>query len=125
MRFLTPAALALFITLVNAIQSTGCGTDLAKGFEAGGNSQSIDIKSSGVSRSYNLYVPENYKIASAAPLYLSFHAGGQDADEQEELSQLSNPEFNTDGIAIYPQGIDVRLRHTTPIELLHTDMCEI
>jgi len=102
----TGAVLALFVTVLNASDSDGCGTKLSKGYTAGGDSNVVKIHSGGMSRDYNLYVPENYNISNAAPLYLSFHAGGQDADDQEELSQMSNPEFNPDGIAVYPEGID-------------------
>lgn len=104
---LSTVALALSITTVNASSSLGCGSKFGKGVSAGGDTQTITIKSSGISRSYNLYVPEAYNISSAAPLILSYHGGGQTAEEQEELSQLSNPEFNSEGIAVYPQGIDV------------------
>lgn len=100
------AAAALLISIVNAAESGGCGTSLSRGFKAGGDSNKIKIKSSGVSREYNIYVPHNYKIKVAAPLILSFHGGLQTADDQEKLSQLSNPKFNPDGIAVYPQGID-------------------
>lgn len=107
------ATLALLITIAHAAESTGCGTKLSKGFTAGGDTNVIKIKSSGVTREYNLYIPENYDISTAAPLILSYHGGSQTAVEQEELSQLSNPEFNSDSIAIYPQGIDVC--HHNPI----------
>lgn len=100
------AALALSVTIANAAKTAGCGSKLPSGFTAGGNSNTVKIKSDGMSRTYNLYIPENYKISTAAPLYFSYHGGSQNAENQEELSQLSNPEFNPDGIAVYPQGID-------------------
>lgn len=100
-------ALALSITTAKASSTAGCGTDLSKGFKAGGNTKTIDIHSSGDKRSYNIYIPENYNISIPAPLILSYHGGSQDAEEQEELSQLSNSDFNTDAIAVYPQGINV------------------
>lgn len=100
------AAAALFVAIVTGADSEGCGSSLSKGFKAGGSSNTVQIKSSGVSRDYNIYVPESYNIKVAAPLFLSFHGGFQTADDQEQLSQLSNPFFNPHGIAAYPQGID-------------------
>lgn len=108
--------LALFLAVADAADSSGCGSKLASGYSKGGDSNTVKIKSGGTSRTYNLYVPEDYKIATAAPLILSFHGGGQSASDQEELSQMSNPLFNTEAIAVYPQGLDVCSRMLVAME---------
>jgi hypothetical protein len=44
---------------------------------------------------------------SKSPNKFRCHGGGKTSAEQEELSQFSNEYFNPNGIAVYPQGIDV------------------
>ncbi|KAL9109764.1 MAG: hypothetical protein Q9227_005633 [Pyrenula ochraceoflavens] len=60
--------------------------------------------SGGLNRSYLIYLPESYKTNTPAPLILSYHGRTKDAAEQELLSQFSNPTYNPDAIAVYPNG---------------------
>lgn len=54
-----------------------------------------------------LSIPPNYYPGIPTPVILSYHGGTKTAEDQLELDQLTNPEFNTDAIVVYPQGIDV------------------
>ncbi|TAQ86346.1 hypothetical protein B7494_g5325 [Chlorociboria aeruginascens] len=94
-----------FTAFSPAIASPGCGLDLPASQIPGGLSQNASITSSGVNRTYLVHIPSNYDINTPVPLIFSFHGGGKNASEQEELSQFSNDEFNPDAIAVYPQGI--------------------
>ncbi|KUJ17833.1 carbohydrate esterase family 1 protein [Mollisia scopiformis] len=67
--------------------------------------QNITIQSSGIDRYYLLTLPPNFDSAVPTPVIFSFHGGGDTANEQFELSQISNPEFNDFAIAVYPNGI--------------------
>lgn len=60
-------------------------------------------------RWYLLYIPEQYKATSPAPLILSYHGGNRNASEQQSLDLLSTPFFNEEYIVVYPNGIDVSL----------------
>jgi poly(3-hydroxybutyrate) depolymerase len=51
-----------------------------------------------------LYIPANYDKNKPTPVYFSFHGASRNMLDQEQLSQFSNPEFNPDGIAIYPDS---------------------
>ncbi|MCR9163659.1 MAG: alpha/beta hydrolase family esterase [Nannocystaceae bacterium] len=60
----------------------------------------------GVTRNYNLYVPEGYDGSSATPLVLNFHGFGSNALQQSFFS-----EFNVDAdergvIVAYPEGTE-------------------
>lgn len=80
-----------------------------------GKSANLTIASkSGVTpRRYRLHVPANYDDHKKAPLILSFHGRGKDAKFQEALSQFSNASYGFDGIAVYPEGVAVRIRHSS------------
>ena len=100
---------SLLSTAQAAVRSSGCGKALPPGFPAAGApSQRLFICSGGRNRTYLLSTPVSYDISQPAPLLFSFHGGTKTASEQELLSQFSDPEFNTNAVAIYPQGIKVR-----------------
>lgn len=106
-----PVALALSgssqIILDAGASSTGCGSALPDGVVAGAPGTRITTTSHGIEREYLLHVPEGYDNTKQAPLYFSFHGAKRNVSEQEGLSQFSNPLFNPNGIAVYPQGLGV------------------
>ena len=85
----------------------GCGKPLPSGVTAGGPSTTGSIKSGGLDRDYIIHIPQNYQQNTPVPLILSYHGRTKDAAEQELLSQFSNPEFNPNAIAVYPNGVAV------------------
>jgi poly(3-hydroxybutyrate) depolymerase len=97
------------LSTTNAAVSSGCGKDLPEAQKpAGGASHQTNFaQSDGTDRTYLIHIPSNYNINTPVPLIFSFHGGGKTSAEQEELSQFSNEYFNPNGIAVYPQGIDV------------------
>jgi poly(3-hydroxybutyrate) depolymerase len=56
-------------------------------------------------------------VNRAIPLIFSFHGRTKTAESQEQLSQFSNEAWNPDAIAVYPQGLDVRIS-TRPTVLI-------
>ena len=93
----------------NGRSSQGCGLSLPGCLTPGGDSTSFTIQSSGGNRSYLLYIPVEYQINTPAPLVFSFHGNDRTSYEQEALSQFSDPTINNNYIAVYPQGLDVRV----------------
>jgi poly(3-hydroxybutyrate) depolymerase len=87
---------------VGPAHSSGCGRDIPSKFPSPGSSKSLTLP--GTDREYRLFIPATYDKNRPAPLYFSFHGASKDMLEQEGLSQFSNPEFNKDGIAIYPNS---------------------
>lgn len=89
--------------------SSGCGKPLpaAQSPPGGASHQTHFTQSDGTARTYLIHIPSNYDVNRAVPLIFSFHGRTKNSSEQEELSQFSNEEWNPDGIAVYPQGIDV------------------
>lgn len=86
----------------------GCGKSLPQG-QSTGKIYNISITSSGLGRSYLVFIPPRYNAHVLAPLILSYHGGNRNASQQLELDELTSPEFNTDSMVVYPQGIDVRI----------------
>lgn len=112
--FLTTAV--LYTALPSATtKSGGCGKPLPTAQSpAGGASHQVHFtQSDGTARTYLIHIPSNYDVNTAVPLIFSFHGRGKDSAGQEALSQFSNEEWNPDGIAVYPQGIDVSLTDFT------------
>ncbi|KAH7317934.1 poly depolymerase [Rhexocercosporidium sp. MPI-PUGE-AT-0058] len=88
--------------------SGGCGKPLpaAQSPAGGASHQTHFTQSDGTARTYLIHIPSNYDVNTAVPLIFSFHGRTKNSSEQEELSQFSNEEWNPNGIAVYPQGID-------------------
>lgn len=95
-------SLATLVASVNSAASSGCGKGIPSKYPSPGSSRSLKLP--GSDREYILYIPSNYEQNKPAPLYFSFHGASKDMTEQEGLSQFSNPEFNKDGIALYPNS---------------------
>ncbi|KAJ5809813.1 uncharacterized protein N7503_002031 [Penicillium pulvis] len=95
----------LFLAIANttfAKSSTGCKKELPPAFPNPGKSTPLNLP--GTDRDYRLYIPRNYDHNNPTPLYISLHGANRNMDEQERLSQFSNPLFNPDGIAVYPNS---------------------
>ncbi|KAF5348364.1 hypothetical protein D9758_010903 [Tetrapyrgos nigripes] len=102
-------ALGLIMTSTFAAPTggpSGCGKQPPSGVSPGGASSNRTLTSGDQKRSYLIHLPQNYDSNKPTPLILSFHGRTQTAKQQEDGSQFSNPSFNPDGIAVYPQGVD-------------------
>src|SRR3954449_7020677 len=66
-----------------AAGTTGCGKPFTKGLTLG------TLTSSGVQRTYRLYVPAGYVATKSTPLVLNFHGYGSTAKEQEAYSHMT------------------------------------
>lgn len=102
---LFPSFLSIALVSASAVASakpSGCHNPIPSGFPQPGHSSVIQLP--GSDRKFRLYIPASYKSDKPTPVYFSFHGAGGDMDKQEALSQFSNPEFNPDGIAIYPNS---------------------
>jgi len=84
----------------------GCGKDLPHG-QVIGATMNVSISSGGFQRSYLVFIPPTYNPFIPTPLILSYHGGVRTALDQLQLDQLTNPEFNTVSMVVYPQGINV------------------
>ncbi|KAK4498110.1 hypothetical protein PRZ48_010766 [Zasmidium cellare] len=105
---LFPILLTLLTTAHALTPSPGCGKALPQGTSQGstGASNTLTLTSSGRTRSFLLHVPTNYSPTSARGLIFSFHGRTRTAASQEVLSGFSDPFFNRDLLAVYPQGVD-------------------
>jgi poly(3-hydroxybutyrate) depolymerase len=88
--------------------SPGCKKALPLGTTTG-KSTNVSIESGHLQRSYLLHLPATYDGKSPVPLILSFHGRTKNAKQQEDLSQFSNATYNPNAIAVYPQGVMVRI----------------
>ncbi|MEU0511341.1 ferulic acid esterase [Amycolatopsis sp. NPDC006125] len=80
------------------VPSAGCGHPAPV---PAGQSVTRTVTSGGLTRSYLLHVPADYRPDRPDPLVLSFHGHGRTAEYQEELSGFSGRSV----IAVYPQGL--------------------
>ncbi|TVY53393.1 Bifunctional acetylxylan esterase/xylanase XynS20E [Lachnellula cervina] len=90
-----------------AASSAGCTANkaLPNGQTPGGDTVKVAFtQSDGTARDYLIHIPSTYVSTTPAELIFSFHGHTVDASNQESTSQFSNPKFNPNGIAVYPQG---------------------
>ena len=89
--------------------STGCGKTTDTRLQPGEPSREFTIEShaGGGQRHFHLHMPASYPANEPAPLILVFHGKSQNASEIEAQTQLSSPDFNSNAIVVYPQGIKV------------------
>ncbi|KAJ5379979.1 uncharacterized protein N7496_002407 [Penicillium cataractarum] len=87
---------------VSTASPSGCGKDIPSKFPSPGESKTLKLP--GSDREYQLFIPANYDQTKPTALYFSFHGASRDMHEEESLSQFSNPLFNPNGIAIYPNS---------------------
>ncbi|KAJ5905224.1 uncharacterized protein N7473_002140 [Penicillium subrubescens] len=98
-----PSLLSLGVLAGMSVASpSGCGKDMPSKFPNPGESKTLRLPNT--DREYQLFIPANYDKNKPTPLYFSFHGASRDMLEEESLSQFSNPEFNPNGIAIYPNS---------------------
>ena len=83
-------------------RSSGCGIPN----QTGGD---FIIKSGNVSRQYRLNLPVSYDPNTATGLLLSFHGNDRTNTDQESITSFSDDSVNPHYIAVYPQGLDVRI----------------
>ncbi|KAG9253079.1 carbohydrate esterase family 1 protein [Emericellopsis atlantica] len=55
-------------------------------------------------RRYLVFVPPEYAIGNPAPLVLSYHGGSRSPENQRDLDLLTDPDFNTHRMVVYPEG---------------------
>ncbi len=82
--------------------SSGCGKTFAKGETLG------TLTSSGVQRTYRLYVPASYSPSQPTALVLNFHGFGSTAKEQEAYSKMPQQADKSGFITVAPDGLDHR-----------------
>lgn len=99
---------AITLGFAAAERSAGCGKSLPEAITLG-KTHMANFTSDGTVRSYRIHLPSNYDDNNAVPVIFSFHGRSKTAKGQEDLSQFSNEKWNPNAIAIYPQGIDVRM----------------
>jgi poly(3-hydroxybutyrate) depolymerase len=98
-----PSLLSLAVLAGMSVASpSGCGKAIPSKFPNPGESKTLRLPDT--DREYQLFIPANYDKNKPTPLYFSFHGASRDMLEEESLSQFSNPEFNPNGIAIYPNS---------------------
>lgn len=95
---ISPWVLAALASISSA--RSGCGKEIPDEFPSPGSSKTLSLP--GSDRTYRIHIPTEYNIHTKAPVYFSFCGASRDGDEQEGLSQFSNPNYNPDGIAVYP-----------------------
>lgn len=84
----------------SAISGSGCGKGIPDAFPSPGESKNLRLSDS--DRTYRLHIPKTYQNDTRTAVYFSFSGASRGGEEQETLSQFSNPEFNPHGIAVYP-----------------------
>ncbi|KAJ5626848.1 hypothetical protein N7528_004275 [Penicillium herquei] len=99
MHILSLFSLAAIASVASAL--SGCGKPIPRYFPAPGQSKTLPLP--GTDRTYRIHIPANYNVNNRTAVYFSFSGAGRNATEQEGLSQFSNPQFNPNGIAVYPQ----------------------
>lgn len=105
---MVPSYTGILLLGVTAAAATLCGDmELPSGQSVGGI-YNVSITSDGIDRSFLISIPPEYDPGTPTPVIMSYHGGDRTAESQLQLDQLTNPEFNTGDIVVYPQGIDVR-----------------
>lgn len=111
----TSAAAAIALNTLNSISappvaSNGCGKPLPAGLIPGGASVNFTLNSpnGGGERKYLLHLPQAFSAQndSPAPLILVFHAFTQKTADMEAMTRFSDPDTNTQYIAVFPEGIN-------------------
>ncbi|KAI1868790.1 hypothetical protein JX265_006769 [Neoarthrinium moseri] len=99
--------------LAPSAPSSGCGSALPSELIPGAPSVNISILSPLSSpnetlqhRQYRIHLPASYSNDKPAPLLLTFNGQYQPTRSIENYTLFSTPEFNSNGIAVYPEGID-------------------
>lgn len=80
-------------TAATASRTAGCGKPAATG--------DYTVQSGGLTRTYRLHVPDNYRSSKTYPLILVFHGRGKTGAQTEAFSDLSK----LDAVVAYPNGV--------------------
>jgi polyhydroxybutyrate depolymerase len=91
---LVTAALTLPTATAASAGGPGCGKPAAP-------SGDYTVASGGLTRTYRLHVPDNYKLSRASELILVYHGRGKTGAQTEAFSDLST----LDAIVAYPNGV--------------------
>lgn len=97
-----PPTLAIII-LVSLCLSACARTSQRAPAGAGTSVESITI--GGVARQYRLHIPASYQQAAPIPLVINLHGYSSNAQQQEQVSQMSALADQAGFIAIYPEGL--------------------
>jgi poly(3-hydroxybutyrate) depolymerase len=113
-----PLGLSIFASVGAAAPHTllyeraGSGCNTSPPWSAGSfNDSTIEIGDS--HRKYGVWIPENYDQTKETSLIFSYHGAGKDITNQKDLDSFTDPDFNTDHIVVYLQGVSYfsTLRH--------------
>lgn len=80
------------------------GCNLPSPFDPGSFGTSA-INVSNVTREYGVWVPKNYNRGVQTGLIFSYHGANGDISSQRALDGLTEPDFNTEHIVVYLQGV--------------------
>lgn len=105
---MAPSYIGILLLGVTAAVATLCGDIRLPQGQFIGGVFNVSIRSDGIDRSFLISIPPEYHSHVPNPVIVSYHGGDRTAESQLQLDQLTNPEFNTRDIVVYPQGIDVR-----------------
>lgn len=105
---MAPSYIGILLLGVTAAAATLCGDMQLPPGQFIGGVFNVSITSDDIDRSFLISIPPEYHPHIPTPVILSYHGGDRTAESQLQLDQLTNPEFNTRNIVVYPQGIDVR-----------------
>ncbi|GAA3583433.1 alpha/beta hydrolase family esterase [Kribbella ginsengisoli] len=81
-------------TAAEPSRTTGCGKQAAP-------TGDYTVESGGLTRTYRLHIPDNYKPSKQYPLILVFHGRGKTGAQTEAFSDLSK----LDAVVAYPNGV--------------------
>lgn len=87
--------------------SSGCGSALPAGIQAGGTTNTFYIQSAEQNRSYDIHVPSTYNITTPSPLIVAYHGNTETPATIEGYSGFSSEAWNPFGIVVYPAGVSV------------------
>ncbi|KAK6535611.1 hypothetical protein TWF694_002066 [Orbilia ellipsospora] len=102
-RLLSPILLSLLLKDVLA-QTAGCGKNATKAVI--GNIGAVNITSSKMTRSFYLNLPPDYDPNTPHAAVFGFHGSGVNGLLFEADTRLSDPQFATDKILVYPNGLN-------------------
>ena len=95
---ITPSVLALAATqLVHA--GAGCGNP------HDGGSLKRDITSSGKTRTYEMYVPDDYDPEHSYPTVIGFHGRNGSGSGFADSTNMNYEQWTGDKLAVYPDGV--------------------
>lgn len=101
---LYPYLAATAFTAQGGYHTSGCGSPAP--FNPGTFTECTINTTNGV-REYGIWVPDNYKNTVETRLIFSYHGANGNIASQRALDELTNPDFNTEYIIVYLQGVSI------------------